>query len=217
LTLTSYGFLNNKDYYLATIAFLYLKEDILASRCKKLQLAAFVSFLIERLLYVANAGILKMKIIASMIGVIAAAALLTTTIPSAYAQQIPHTATILGVCGLATVPPAINYGVLAPNAESSDQPLQITNTGNVQATVLTRGTGWSTTSILNAMPVTATHYSLTSGQPYGSKTALTSTDTEVTTLNPLAAKDTFWQLKITLSDPVAVGPITQIVTLTSQC
>jgi hypothetical protein len=159
---------------------------------------------------------LKTKFIA-VVALIASIALLSTVIPAAHAVDVPSTATILGVCGLTTVPPAISYGVLAPGAESSDQTLRITNTGNVQATVLVRGTAWSTASILNAMPVTATHYSLTPGQAYESKTALTGTDTQLTTLTPLQAKDTFWQLKITLSDPNAVGPVTQTVTLTGQC
>lgn len=106
---------------------------------------------------------------------------------------------------------------MAPDAESSDQTLQMTNTGNVQANVLIRGTDWSTATILNAMPVTATHYSPTSGQAYDSKTALTGTDTELTTLAALEAKNTLWQLKVTLDNPNAVGPTTQIVTLTGQC
>jgi hypothetical protein len=148
---------------------------------------------------------------------IASIGLLSATIPYAHALDVPSTATILGVCGLTTIPPAISYGVLAPNAESSDQTLQITNTGNVQATVLVRGTAWSTATISNAMLVGATHYSLTSGQAYGSKTALTSTDEQFTTLTALQQRNTFWQLKATLNDPTAVGPATQVVTLTGQC
>jgi hypothetical protein len=148
---------------------------------------------------------------------IASIGLLSTAIPYAYALDVPSTATILGVCGLTTVPTTINYGVLAPDAESSDQTLQIRNTGNVQATVLVKGTDWSTATILNAMPVTATHYTLTSGQSYASKTALTGSDTQLTTLTALQNKNTFWQLRATLSDPTAVGPTTQVVTLTGQC
>lgn len=152
-----------------------------------------------------------------IMALIASTALLSTAIPYANALDVPSTATILGVCGLVTVPTAISYGVLAPDAESSDQTLQITNTGNVQASVLVKGTAWSTATISNAMLVSATHYSLTSGQPYGSKTALTGTDTQLTTLNGLQQKNTLWQLKATLNDPTAVGPATQVVTLTGQC
>jgi hypothetical protein len=148
---------------------------------------------------------------------IASVLLFSTGVPYAHALDVPSTATILGVCGLVTVPTAISYGVLAPDAESSDQSLQITNTGNVQASVLVRGTGWSTATIPNAMLVSATHYSLTSGQSYGSKTALTGSDTQLTTLTALQQKNTLWQLKATLNDPTAVGPATQVVTLTGQC
>ena len=84
----------------------------------------------------------------------------------------------------------MSYGVLAPNAESSDQTLQITNTGNAQANVLVMGSDWGIPLVSNAMLVSATHYSLTSGQPYASKTALTGTDTQLTTLTALAAKRT---------------------------
>jgi hypothetical protein len=158
----------------------------------------------------------KIKFIA-VAPLIATIALLSTAIQYAHAVDVPSTATILGVCGLTTVPTAINYGILAPDAESSDQTLQISNTGNVQATVLVKGTAWSTATIPNAMLVGATHYTLTSGQAYGSKTALTGTDTQLTTLTALQQKNTFWQLKATLNDPNAVGPATQTVTLTGQC
>jgi hypothetical protein len=158
----------------------------------------------------------KTKLLA-IVPLTATIVLLSTAIPYAHAVDVPSTATIIGVCGLTTLPTAINYGVLAPDAESSDQTLQITNTGNVQASVLVRGTAWSTATIPNAMLVGATHYSLTPGQAYGSKTALTGTDTQLTTLTALQQQNTFWQLKATLNDPNAVGPATQVVTLTGQC
>ena len=153
-----------------------------------------------------------------LVAIFASIALITTTIPAAHAQvSVPSTATILGVCGVTPVPAAINYGTLAPSATSSDKTVQLTNAGNVQATVLVKGNDWSTATILNAMLVSATHYSLTSGQPYDSKTALTGTDTQLTTLNPLQSQNTFWQLTATLNDPTAVGQVTQVVTLTGQC
>lgn len=154
-----------------------------------------------------------------LVAIFASIALIaTTTIPAAHAQvSVPSTATILGVCGVTPVPPAINYGILAPGAASSDQTLQLTNAGNVQATVLVKGTDWSTATSSTAMLVGATHYSLTSGQSYESKTALTGSDTQLTTLSPVTPKNTFWQLTATLNDPTAVGPAEQIVTLTGQC
>jgi hypothetical protein len=152
-----------------------------------------------------------------IIALIAAIGLLSTTIPYAHALDVPSTATILGVCGLVPVPTAMSYGVLAPNAESSDQTLQLTNTGNAQSAVLVRGTDWSIPLVSNAMLVSATHYSLTSAQSYASKTALTGTDTQLTTLTALEQENSFWQLKAVLNDPASVGPTTQIVTLTGQC
>lgn len=154
-----------------------------------------------------------------LVAIFAGIALIATTaIPAAHAQvAVPSTATILGVCGVTPVPTAINYGVLAPGAASSDQTLQLTNAGNVQATVLVKGTDWSTATSSTAMLVGATHYSLTSGQSYDSKTALTGSDAQLTTLNALQSKNTFWQLTATLNDPTAVGPAEQIVTLTGQC
>jgi hypothetical protein len=159
---------------------------------------------------------MKTNVLAT-VALIASIGLLLTAIPSAHALDVPSTATILGVCGLVTVPVAMSYGVLAPNAESSDQTLQITNAGNAQANVLVMGSDWGIPLVSNAMLVSATHYSLTSGQPYASKTALTGTDTQLTTLTALQQKNTFWQLKATLNDPATVGPTTQIVTLTGQC
>jgi hypothetical protein len=161
---------------------------------------------------------MKLRFIA-IVAVIATLGVSAIAIPQAHAQQttVPSTATILAVCGLATVPPAIAYGILAPNAESSDQTLQISNTGNAQASVSVRGTGWNTATITNAMLVGSTHYSLTSGEPYASKTALTGSDTALTTLTALQQKDTFWQLKATLNNAAAVGPATQVVTLTGTC
>jgi hypothetical protein len=163
---------------------------------------------------------MKTKIMSAipLVAIFASIGLITTTIPAAHAQvSVPSTATILGVCGVTPVPAAIDYGALAPSATSSDKTVQLTNPGNVQATVLVKGTDWSTATILNAMLVSSTHYSLTSGQTYGSKTALTGTDTQLTTLNPLQSQNTFWQLMATLNDPTAVGAVQQVVTLTGQC
>jgi hypothetical protein len=148
--------------------------------------------------------------------------LLSAAIPYAHAVEVPSTVEIIGLCGLeiTSIPPTIDYGFLAPNAESSDQTLEMINPGNLQATVLVRGTDWSTVVvpvIPNAMLVGATHYSLLAGQAYGSKTALTGTDTQLTTLTPLQTQETFWQLKATLNDPATVGAAIQAVTLTGQC
>jgi hypothetical protein len=147
-------------------------------------------------------------------------ALLSTAIPYAHAVDVTSTATILPLCGfeILSVPPTITYGPLPPYTESSDQPLRISNPGNVQTNVLVRGTDWSSgPTNPNVMLVSATHYSLTSGQSYASKTALTGSDTQLTTLTALQQKETLWQLRTTLNDINFVGPATQVVTLTGQC
>ena len=149
---------------------------------------------------------------------IASVVLLSTAIPYANAQtSVPSTATILAICGIVPTPGAINYGTLAPNATSTDQTLQIRNTGNARETMFVRGTPWSSANSTSALLVSATHYTLTSGQAYGSKTALTSSDTQFTTLNNNQVRDIFWQLRATLNDPATVGPVTQVVTLTGTC
>jgi hypothetical protein len=152
-----------------------------------------------------------------ILALIASIGVLSTTIPYAHAVDVPSTATILGVCGIVPVPTAISYGILPPDATSSDQTLQISNTGNAIETVLVKGTDWASATSATALLVGATHYTLTSGQSYSSKTALTGSDVTLTTLNALQQKNTFWQLKATLNDPATVGPVTQTVTLTGQC
>ena len=194
-----------------------MRKTIFMSRCRAITCTEFLLSIYSQSDRIID---MKTKILSAipLIAIFTTIGLITTTIPAAHAQvSVPSTATILGVCGVTPVPSAINYGALAPNAASSDQTLQLTNPGNVQATVLVKGTDWSTATISNAMLVSATHYSLTSGQSYASKTALTGTDTQLTTLNALQQKNTFWQLTATLNDPTAVGPATQVVTLTGQC
>lgn len=141
----------------------------------------------------------------------------TTTIPAAHAQVVTSTAIIIGVCGLVPTPIAIVYGSLTPNAESADQTVALTNAGNVQGTVSVRGSDWSGALSQQAMLVGATHYSLSSGQAYDAKTALTSTNAQLTTINPLATVNSYWQLKATLEDETTVGEVVQTVTFTSAC
>jgi hypothetical protein len=162
---------------------------------------------------------MKLRFIA-IVAVIATLGVSAIAIPQAHAQEttVPSTATILGVCGLATVPPAINYGTLAPNQVSAERNLQISNTGNAQASVSVRGTNWVLVENVatNAMPVGATHYSTSSGS-YDSKTALTTENAQFLTLTALQTQNTFWQLRAALSDPAIVGATTQTVTLTGTC
>jgi hypothetical protein len=153
-----------------------------------------------------------------LVAIFASIALIaTTTIPAAHAQEVTSTAIILGVCGLVPTPPTIVYGSLAPNAESADQTVALANSGNVQGTVSVRGSDWSSALFTDAMLVDATHYSLSSGQAYSAKTALTDTDAELTTIDPLTTVDTYWQLKAVLNEPTVVGEVIQTVTFTNAC
>jgi hypothetical protein len=143
--------------------------------------------------------------------------LLSAIIPYAQAVDVPSTATIIPVCGIVTTPGAISYGPLAPNATSTDQTLSIRNTGNAKETMFVRGTDWRSANSTSALLVGATHYTLTFGQAYTSKTALTSSDVQFTTLNNNQVRDIYWQLRATLNDRATVGLVNQTATLTGQC
>jgi hypothetical protein len=162
---------------------------------------------------------MKTKIMSAipLVARVASLGLITTAIPAAHAQEVTSTATILGVCGLVPTPPTIVYGSLAPNAESADQTVALANTGNVQGTISVRGSDWSDVLFSDAMIVGATHYSLSSGQAYSAKTALTGTDAQLTTIDPVTTVNTYWQLKAVLNQPTALGATIQTVTFTSAC
>jgi hypothetical protein len=169
------------------------------------------------------------KITMSVIGVIAATALVLISIPNAYAQvNVPSTVTIPAVCGINTQPggAGLNYGTLTPGVggdpgqQSTDQSLVIRSTGNTPPQVLVRGTHWSSTTpaFPDAMLVSTTHYSTSSGVSYAAKTPLTLSNTQLlASLPPGSPQTTFWQLEATLNQPTASGTLTQTVTLTGQC
>lgn len=139
-------------------------------------------------------------------------------IPSVYGQvNVQGTVQIVTTCGIGIVSGSpINYGSLSQvNEISAEQTLRIENTGRGQETVLVRGTAWTDGG--TQMPVGATHYSATSGQSYASKSALTGSDTTLTTLNNRQQKDTFWQLQAALTNPEYTGSPSQTVTITGQC
>jgi hypothetical protein len=171
----------------------------------------------------------KMKITTSIIGALAATALVSIVIPNAYAQvSVPSSVTVNAVCGINTNPAGatLAYGTLTPGVEgdrgqqSADQPLVIRSTGNTPPQVLARGTHWSSTTpaYSDAMLVSATHYTATSGTPYDSKTALTLSNTPIiNSLTPGNPVTTYWQLEATLNQADASGTLRQTVTLTAVC
>jgi hypothetical protein len=142
-------------------------------------------------------------------------------LPSASAIDVQGTVTLLGICGVTpTVGSPIAYGILAPYTESSDKTLTITNAGNVQSAITVKGTAWD--GVLGGSGVIlvgATHYTMTTGQAYASKTALTGSDAALTTLNPLQIKNSIWQLKTDLTPAHVdfVDQAVQTVTLTAGC
>jgi hypothetical protein len=169
------------------------------------------------------------KITMPLIGVIAATAFVLTAIPNAYAQvNVQSSVTVNQVCGVNTQPASstIAYGTLTPGVEgdrgqqSSDQPLVIRSTGNTATQVVVRGTHWSSTTpaYSDAMLVDTTHYSVTSGTPYDSKTPLTVSNTPlISSLTPGSPVTTYWQLEATLNQADASGTLRQTMTITAVC
>jgi hypothetical protein len=169
------------------------------------------------------------KITISVFGVIAATALALTAIPNAYAQvNVQGSVTVNQICGINTNPVSatLAYGTLTPGVEgdrgqqSSDQPLVIRSTGNTATQVIVRGTHWSSTTpaYSDAMLVSRTHYTSTSGTPYDSKTPLTLSNTPIiNSLTPGSPVTTYWQLEATLNQADASGTLRQTVTLTAVC
>jgi hypothetical protein len=154
---------------------------------------------------------LSKKLIVPMIVVLA----LLSVIPYAYAQTLPSTVTIIGICGATPAPPAVNYGILPPNAISTEQTVNLLNTGNAPSAVSVSGNAWigAANTVMN---VGATHYG-TSSSSYATKTPLSTTAVSLTTIPATQNRDTFWQLQTALSDPAYNGPAAQTVTLTVTC
>lgn len=164
-----------------------------------------------------------------MVAALAAATLVSVAIPNAYAQvNVPSSVTVNAVCGISTNPAGatLAYGTLTPGVEgdrgqqSADQPLVVRSTGNTPPQVVVRGTHWSSTTpaYSDAMLVSATHYTTTSGTPYNSKTALTLSNTPIiNSLTPGSPVTTYWQLEATLNQADATGTLRQTVTLTAVC
>jgi hypothetical protein len=136
------------------------------------------------------------------------------SVSNAYAQTIPSTVTIIGVCGATPTPATINYGTLAPDATSSERTVNLLNIGNAPSDVDVSGTDWE--AVGEVMDVSTTHYSTSSGS-YASKTALSTTAGNLVTIPATQNRDTFWQLQAILSNPAFAGPAAQTVTLIVTC
>jgi hypothetical protein len=138
-------------------------------------------------------------------------------VPTTSGIQTTGQVTVLPTCGISLTSGApINYGSLVPSSTSAEQTLILHNTGSVAATLSVHGTDWLDGVSNSQMLVGNTKFSVTSGT-YASKTALTSTDQTVGTINPTPNLSTFWQLQANLVSSTFQGALTQTVTFSNSC
>ena len=125
--------------------------------------------------------------------------------------------TVLPTCGISLTSGApINYGSLVPSSTSAEQTLILHNTGSVAATLSVHGTDWLDGSSNSQMLVGNTKFSTSTGT-YASKTALTTSDQTVGTINPTPNLSTFWQLQANLLSSSFTGSLTQTMTFSNSC
>jgi hypothetical protein len=137
---------------------------------------------------------------------------------------VTSTANISGTCGLVTAPTALNYGTVAPNAQSVEQLLVLNNTGTVTTQIQVNGTNW-TSSAITHLVVGKTKYAFGTtatpdpvGVAYASKTALTSTLTGTAVVSPANTNSTYWQLEASnLTNLPFSGALSQTITFTFSC
>src|SRR5437867_2926466 len=124
---------------------------------------------------------------------------------------------IAGSCGINVVSGApINYGSLTPGSISTEQTVVLQNTGTVAGTLAVHGTDWLDGSSTSQILVGNTKFSTGTGT-YASKTALTTSDQTVGTINPTPNLSTFWQLQANLLSSSFSGSLTQTVTFSNSC
>ena len=138
-------------------------------------------------------------------------------VPTTSGTQTTGQVTVLPTCGILLISGApINYGSLVPSSTSAEQTLILHNTGSVAATLSVHGTDWLDSFSNSQMLVGSTKFSASTGT-YASKTALTSTDQTVGTINPTPNLSTFWQVKANLISSTFQGALTQTVTFSNSC
>ena len=111
----------------------------------------------------------------------------------------------------------INFSSVSPGTDtgSTNQVVNVTNSGNAQATNVTiKGTAWSDGGS-NTMPVGQTEWG-TSGFAYGSGTALTTSDAVVTS-NLGAGSSILIYFGLGVPQGQAAGSYTQTITLSMNC
>jgi hypothetical protein len=168
--------------------------------------------------------VLETRRITLVLIVVASGALVSMAgfMPLAQAINFQGTVTILGAdCGiLVTAGNPMSFGTLTNAQESSEQQVNIKNTGSVPGQLYLKGIDWKDTTTGNTeMNVGDTHFSWLTGQTYAQKNTLTGTDQKAMTIlltNGIAVGMLF-QLKPTLINPAYSGDAAQIITASSFC
>ena len=137
--------------------------------------------------------------------------------PATISQVTGQVTLIANTCGINIVSGApINYGSLTSGTISTEQTVLLQNTGTASGTLLVHGGDWLDVSSTSQMLVGSTKFSVTSGT-YASKTALTTSDQTVGTINPTPNLSTFWQLQANPLSSSFSGSLTQTVTFSNSC
>jgi len=137
--------------------------------------------------------------------------------PATISQVTGQLTVVAGSCGINVVSGApINYGSLTPGSISTEQTVVLQNTGTVAGTLAVHGTDWLDGSSTSQILVGNTKFSTGTGT-YASKTALTTSDQTVGTINPTPNLSTFWQVQVNPISSSFSGSLTQSTTFSNSC
>ena len=137
--------------------------------------------------------------------------------PATISQVTGQLTVIAGSCGINVVSGApINYGSLTSGSISTEQTVVLQNTGTTSGTLVVHGADWLDDSSTSQILVGNTKFSTASGT-YASKTALTTVDQTVGTINPSPNLSTFWQLQANPISSSFTGSLTQTMTFSNSC
>ena len=155
----------------------------------------------------------KILAVLAIIGVVIGAAKAYTSTDTITAQV-----TVPSICVVSLSTNSIDFGTVNAGADtgSANQQVNITNTGNTQATSTTiKGTDWSDGGV-NSFAVGNTEWS-TSAFTYGSGTDLTTTDATIPggNLNPGSSLTLYFGVGVPSGQ--AAATYTQTITITMNC
>ena len=137
--------------------------------------------------------------------------------PATISQVTGQVSILANTCGLNAVSGApINYGSLTSGSISTEQTVVLQNTGTTSGTLVVHGADWLDGSSTSQILVGNTKFSTASGT-YASKTALTTVDQTVGTINPTPNLSTFWQVQVNLISSSFSGSLTQTMTFSNSC